>query len=185
MAGEVQGQGCAECLWSRQGAGLEPPSCATALRYPLARAALSAPAPSGPRGHWERGVPGSLRPAARQLLGNRLRLTPSAAPDSASPAFPSPRRRAITAWPRGAGARRGGELLPAGLASSEARRRSRAEGSRWLARGRERGVLHQEAFWIRSGCAFWKEGAEEGLWLEHRIVRSLLTTRKKESKNMC
>lgn len=28
----------------------------------------------------------------------------------------------------------------------------------------------------------WEEGAKEGLWLEHRIVRSLLTTRKKKRK---
>lgn len=90
-------------------------------------------------------------PAAQQLLGNRLQLTSPAAPDPASTAFPS-LCHAQTAWPTGA-------ELPAGLASCKPCRRSRAEGSRWLPRGREHGVLHRELCWIRSGCMFWKEGA--------------------------
>lgn len=111
----------------------------------------------------ERGVPGVLGspcPTARQLPGNRLRLTPSAAPDSASPAFPSP-CLALTRWPRGAGVRgeeEEEESFPARLASSKPCRRSRAEGSRWLPRGKEHSVLLREVCWIQSGRTVWKEG---------------------------
>lgn len=74
------------------------------------------------------------------------------------------------AAPRRAGELRGAQKEPGG---GEQMARS-GKGTRRLAPGSFLDPL-------------WEEGAEEGLWLEHRIVRSLLTTRKKkkESKNMC
>lgn len=69
------------------------------------------------------------------------------------------------AAPRRAGELRGAQKEPGG---GEQMARS-GKGTRRLAPGSFLDPL-------------WEEGAEEGLWLEHRIVRSLLTTRKKKKK---